>query len=109
VIIARHVPSLAPVAARVFSLGNESRLRKLFEDAGFEDIRISTHAHRFSLESFDAYFEHVERGWGSAGEAFVALPEAMRRLVREEVCSDVGDKGGPIEIEVEFRFASGRK
>jgi ubiquinone/menaquinone biosynthesis C-methylase UbiE len=109
VMIARHVPGLAPAAARVFSLGDEWRLRSLFVDAGFEDIEISTHAHRFPVESFDAYFEHVERGWGSAGEAFVALPEAMRRLVREEVRSDVGDSGGPIEIEVEFRFASGRK
>jgi ubiquinone/menaquinone biosynthesis C-methylase UbiE len=109
VMIARHVPSLAPAAARLFSLGDETRLRNLFEEAGFEDIEISTHSHRFPVESFDAYFEHIEQGWGSAGEAFVALPEAMRHLIREEVRSDVGDTGGPIEIEVEFRFASGRK
>jgi hypothetical protein len=39
----------------------------------------------------------------------VALPEALRHLIREEIRSDVGDRGGPVEIEVEFGFASGRK
>jgi SAM-dependent methyltransferase len=67
VMIARHVPSLAPAAARLFLLGDETRLRSLFEDVGFEDIEISTHSHRFPVESFDTYFEHIERGWGSAG------------------------------------------
>jgi hypothetical protein len=98
-----------PAPARLFSLRDETRLQTLFENAGFEDIEVSTHSHRFPVESFDAYFDDIERGWGSAGEAFVALPEAMRRLIRDEVRNDVGDRGGPIEIEVELGFASGRK
>ena len=32
-----------------------------------------------------------------------------RRAVREEVRRDLGDTGGPIEIEVEYRFGSGRR
>jgi SAM-dependent methyltransferase len=101
-IIARHVPSLAPVASRLFSLGDEARLRTLYDGAGFHDVEVSTAAHRFDVRSFEDYFEPVERGWGS-------LPDETRRAVREAVLRDVGDTGGPIQIEVEFRFASGRK
>lgn len=72
-------------------------------------MEITTARHRFGVPSFDDYFEHVERGWASAGQLFVALPEATRRAVREDVRRHVGETGGPIEIEVEFRFASGRK
>jgi hypothetical protein len=39
----------------------------------------------------------------------VALPEAERRAVREEVRRNLRDTGGPIEIEVEERSASGRR
>jgi ubiquinone/menaquinone biosynthesis C-methylase UbiE len=108
-IIARHVPSLTPLAARLFSLGDEARLRTLYEGAGFHDVEVTTAAHRFDVRSFEDYFEPIERGWGSPGQAFVSLPEETRRAVREDVRRDVGDKGGPIQIDVEFRFASGRK
>lgn len=108
-VIGRHVPALAEAAIRVFSLGDEARLRSLFEGAGFRDVEIATEAHRFSVPSFDAYFEPYEQGAGSTGQAFVRLPQEVRRAVREEVRRDLGDTGGPIEIEVEIRFASGRR
>ena len=107
--IARHLPSLAEAAARVFSLGNEKKLRSLFEAAGFRDVEIATEVHRFVLPSFNAYFEPVEQGAGSPGQAFVSLPEEARTAVREEVRRDLGDTGGPIEVEVEYRFGSGRR
>lgn len=108
-IMARHVPSLAPAATRLFSLGDEARLRSLFAEAGFEQVEMTTATRTFGLPSFDEYFDHVERGWGSAGQVFVSLAEEIKRAVREEVRRDVGDTGGPVEIEVEIRFASGRK
>ena len=40
--IARHVPSLAEAAARVFSLGDETKLKSLLEAAGFNDVEITT-------------------------------------------------------------------
>jgi len=73
------------------------------------DVEIETERHRFVLPSFDAYFEPFEHGAGSPAQAYVSLPEETRRVVREEVRRDLGDKGGPIEIEVEYRFASGRR
>jgi hypothetical protein len=109
VIIGRHVPTLAAAADRVFSLGDEGRLRSLFGAAGFADVQISTAAHRVVVPSFDAYFKPCERGGGSAGQAYVALPEAVRRAVREEVRRDLNDTGGPIDIPVEIMFASGRR
>ena len=109
VVIARRVPSLAEATARTFSIGDESRLRLLFDRAGFRDVETTTEAHAFVFPSFDAYFEPFERGGGSSGQAYVALPEAERRAVREEVRRNVGDTGGSVGIDVEFRFASGRR
>ena len=107
--IARYVPSLVEAAARVFSIGDETKLKSLFERAHFRGVEITTETHRFTLPSFNAYFEPFERGGGSPGQALVSLPEEIRRAVREEVRRDVGDTGGPIEIEVEYRFGSGRR
>jgi hypothetical protein len=108
--IAQHVPSLAAAAARVFSLGDEMKLRSLFEAADFRDVeKITTEAHRFVLPSFDTYFEPFERGAGSPGQAFVSLSVEARKAVREEVRRDLGDTGGPIEVEVEYRLAAGRR
>jgi hypothetical protein len=70
---------------------------------------MSTKSHHFGVPSFDEYFDHVERGWGSSGLLYVALPHDTKRAVREDVRRHVGDQGGPLEIEVEFRFASGQK
>jgi ubiquinone/menaquinone biosynthesis C-methylase UbiE len=107
--IGRHAPALAEAAARLFSLGDAARLRGLFERAGFGGVEIATETRRLAFPSFDAYFEPVEQGGGSTGEAYVALPKEQRRAVREEVRREVGDAGGPIAIEVEIRFASGRR
>jgi ubiquinone/menaquinone biosynthesis C-methylase UbiE len=109
VVIARRVPSLAESTARTFSIGDELRLRSLFDGAGFRDVETTTEAHRFVIPSFEAYFEPFEQGGGSSGQAYVALPEAERRAVREEVRCNLGDKAGSIGIDVEFRFASGRR
>src|SRR5215472_14452158 len=108
-VIGRYVSALADAAARVFSLGEEARLRSLFEEAGFGDIEVATEVYRFEVPSFDAYFSPIEQGASSAGQAYIALPEEVRGAVREEVRRDLRDNGGPIDIEVEARFASGRR
>jgi hypothetical protein len=84
-------------------------LRSLFEAADFRDVEITTEAHRFVLPSFDAYFLPFERGGGSPGQAFISLSVEARKAVREEVQRDLGDTGGPIDVEVEYRFAAGRR
>ena len=109
VAIARHVPSKAAEAERFFAVGEAARLRPAFEGAGFADVEIATEALTFAFASFDAYFGGAERGDGLMGQEYLALPEQARYAVREEVRQEVGDTGGPIEVEVEVRIASGRR
>jgi hypothetical protein len=65
--------------------------------------------HTFELPSFDAYYGPFERGGGSTGQALAALPEEIRGAVREEARRDLGDAGGPVSVEAEYRIASGRR
>ena len=88
---------MAEAVTRTFALGEASRLRSLFSGAGFGDIETNTVSHTFGLPSFDAYYGPFERGGASTGQALAALPEEIRRAVREEARRDLADTGGPIE------------
>jgi SAM-dependent methyltransferase len=109
--LGRHVPSLAEGAARMLSFADPARLRALFGAAGFRDVETTTEVRRVPLPSFGAYFEPYERGGGSLGQAYAALPETVRRTVREEVRRGLGDTGagGPVEVEAEVLCGSGRR
>jgi hypothetical protein len=109
VIIGRYVPGLTEAVTRTFALGEASQLQSLFTEVGFEDVETHTEKHTFVLPSFDAYYGPFERGGGSTGQALAALPNEIRRAVREEVQRYFGDRGGPIESETEYRIASGRR
>jgi len=108
-IIGRYVPSLSEAITRTFALGEASRLQSLFAEVGFVDIETHTEKHTFVLPSFDAYYGPFERGGASTGQALAALPSETRSAVREEVRRYLGDNGGPIELETEYRIASGRR
>ena len=110
VILTRYLPGLAEAVTRTFSLGEASRLEELFREGGFSQIETHTTVkHTFVLPSFDAYYGPFERGGGSTGQALAALPDELRRTVRDEVRRDFGDTGGPIEVEAEYRIATGRR
>jgi ubiquinone/menaquinone biosynthesis C-methylase UbiE len=109
VIIARHMPGLAEAVSRTFALGDAARLTSLFNEAGLVDIETHTVRHTFVLPSFDAYYGPFERGGASTGQALAALPDELRRAVRDEVRRDLDDRGGPIEAEAEYRIASARR
>jgi SAM-dependent methyltransferase len=109
VIIARHMPSLTEAVARTFALGEASRLRSLFAEAGLADIESDTVRRTFVLPSFDAYYGPFERGGASTGQALAALPEEIRRAVREEVRRDLADGGGPVEAEAEYLIVGARR
>ncbi len=109
VAVARHVPAMWAALAHHYSLSEAGGLHALLEAAGFRDVETVTETRAFSFASFDAYFEPFARGGASSGQAFVALPEEERRAVREEVRRALGDTGGPVEVEVEVRIASGRR
>jgi ubiquinone/menaquinone biosynthesis C-methylase UbiE len=107
VILTRYVPGLAEAVTRTFSLGEASDLEELFRECGFSQIETSTVRHTFVLPSFDAYYGPFERGGASTGQALAGLPDEIRLAVRDEVRRDLGDTGGPIEVDVEYRFGSG--
>jgi hypothetical protein len=100
---------LAEAVTRTFSLSEASRLEELFREGGFSQVETDTVKHTFVLPSFDAYYGPFERGGASTGQALAALPDEIRRAVRDEVRRDLGDAGGPIEIEAEYRIAGGRR
>jgi hypothetical protein len=105
VVIARYLPSLAEAVTRTFALSEPSQLQLLFNEAGFAEFETDTVKHTFVLPSFDAYFDPFERGGASTGQALAALPEEIRRAIREEVRRDFADT---IEVEAEYRIASAR-
>jgi ubiquinone/menaquinone biosynthesis C-methylase UbiE len=107
--IARQVPTKSEEYGRFFSIGEEPYLRGLFEAAGLREVETATETMRFGFGSFGEYFGGVERGEGHMGQEYAALPAEVRSAVREEVRREVGDAGGPIEVDVEVRFASGRR
>jgi ubiquinone/menaquinone biosynthesis C-methylase UbiE len=109
VMIAQYLSSLAQAVARTFALGDASQLQFLFNEAGFADFETDTVRHTFVLPSFDAYYGPFERGGASTGQALAALPEEIRRAIREEVRRDLADSGGPVKAEAEYRIASGRR
>ena len=109
VIIARHAPNLADSVARTFALAEAAKLRSLFDKAGFGEFATDTIRHVFVLPSFDAYYGPFERGGGSTGQALAELSEELRRCIREEVRGGLGDTGGPVKPEAEYRIASGKR
>jgi ubiquinone/menaquinone biosynthesis C-methylase UbiE len=88
--------------------GSERHLRSLFDTAGFTELAVSVETLRMPFPSFDAYFGGVEKGAGNVGQEYMALPEKLRRAVRDETRRVVGDTGGAIEVNVETTFASGQ-
>jgi ubiquinone/menaquinone biosynthesis C-methylase UbiE len=109
VILTRYIPGLADAVTRSFALGEASRLEELFRECGFSEFETHTVEHTFVLPSFDAYYDPFERGGASTGQALARLPDEIRRAVRDEVRRDFGNTSGPIEVEVEYRIAAGRR
>jgi ubiquinone/menaquinone biosynthesis C-methylase UbiE len=79
------------------------------EKAGFADVEVATASLSFTFPSFDAYFEPYERGGGAGGQAYIALPDKLRRTVRDEVRCCFGGTDGPIQVPADIRIGSGRR
>ena len=109
VVVDRHLPAAGERSGPASFDGSEARLRLLFETAGFQEVETTTETRSMAFPSFDAYFGGVERGAGNVGQEYVALPDDIRHAVREEIRREIGDTGGPIEVEVETSFAGGRR
>jgi ubiquinone/menaquinone biosynthesis C-methylase UbiE len=114
-VVARHVPAkraeIAAWCAHYFSLGDADRLRRPFETVGFRGVETVMETRRFSYPSFDAYFDPVAEGAGPWGAEYASIRLDARQRVREDLRRELEDgagSGGPIEIDVDILFASGR-
>src|SRR5262249_12337198 len=105
--LGRHTPLLVEASARMFSFHDEGHLRTTFQHAGFERVEIYSETIHVSRPPFADYCGPWERGGGSVGQAFIALPEAERATIREDVRQAVADEGGPVIIDQKTWFARG--
>jgi ubiquinone/menaquinone biosynthesis C-methylase UbiE len=94
---------------QLHALGEDGKLRGLLEAVGFRDVQTESDILHLHYPSFDAYFAGVDRGAGSAGQAYMALPPDQRQLVRTKVQRRVRDSGGALDVEVEIALSSGKK
>ena len=108
--LSTHLPEHAKTLHLSFSLADAARLEQLVREAGFADARVSREVRRGAIPSFDEYWTPIEAGTGSLPQAYLALPEASRRAVREEVRERLTHfaSEGRLEMSVEMLVASGQ-
>jgi SAM-dependent methyltransferase len=109
VAIDRHAHSQNLRSGPVTFKGQEPRLRALFETAGFRDVETAAETRTIPFPSFAAYFAAIEQGAGIAGQEYLAQTPAVRAAVREDIRQGLNDTGGPVQVEVDITYASGRR
>jgi ubiquinone/menaquinone biosynthesis C-methylase UbiE len=99
------------VLAMNWSLSDPRQLKRLFNDAGFQDIHIEQIRRENTIDSFDDYWAPIEEGVGQIPQAYHALSETDRRSVREEVRARLAQyesADGKLTMGVEMMIGSGR-
>jgi ubiquinone/menaquinone biosynthesis C-methylase UbiE len=109
-VLSGYLPDLRDVIHLSFSLADPQRLERLFADAGFRDIRVERVTREDIISSFDEYWSPIEAGVGSIPQAYLTLPEASRRAVREEVKARLNrfESNGRLAMSVEMLIGRGR-
>jgi hypothetical protein len=82
----------------------------MFTAAGFRDVRVTREMRGEVLESFDEFWAAVAAGAGQLPLAYLGLPEAQRRAVREEVQAALSPfvSEGRLNMSVEMLIGKGR-
>jgi hypothetical protein len=82
----------------------------LLTNADFRDVGVERAKREDVIESFDDYWELIEAGVGSLPQAYLSLPEADRRLVREEVRARLlpFESNGRLLMSVEMLIGRGQ-
>jgi SAM-dependent methyltransferase len=108
--VARLRPDLRDVLHLSFALHDPGRLEGLFAGAGFNGVRVERETRGDIVGSFEEYWKPVEAGVGSIPQSYLALSDAQRRLVREEVRSKLArfDSKGKLHLSVEMLIAVGQ-
>jgi SAM-dependent methyltransferase len=108
--LSRFLPNQRDTLFLSFALADPERLATLLHSAGFRDVAIERETRQGIVESFDSYWAHVEAGAGTLPQAYWALSEAHRLLVREEVRARLAEfqSGEKLVLSVEMLIGSGR-
>jgi len=99
------------VLALSWSLADPRGLEGLFNDAGFQDIRVEQVKREGTIDGFDDYWAPIEAGVGQIPQVYHALSAADRRSVREEVRARLAQyesADGKLTMGVEMLIGSGR-
>ena len=106
-----HLPDLRELLHLSFALADPDHLARLFDDAGFHDVRVTPVNHHDVVGSFEEYWEPIETGTGQMPQAYLALADRARRAVRDEVHERLAafEIDGRYHLSVEMLIASGQK
>jgi ubiquinone/menaquinone biosynthesis C-methylase UbiE len=94
-----------------WSLADPGLLKRLFVDAGFQDIRVERIRREGTIAGFDDYWAPIEEGVGQIPQTYRALDDADRRAVREEVHARLAryqSADGTMTMAVEMVIGHGR-
>jgi len=93
------------------ALADPDRLRALMSGAGFRDVSVTPERRGDSFESFEEYWEPIERGGSRLGQIYLGLTANRRRVVREEVGRSMSpfQSGRRLVLEAEAFIGRGVK
>ena len=107
--LSKFLPERRNLLHLSFALADRGRLEKLFDGAGFRDIRVEREIRSEIMESFDEYWEPIETGTGSQPQTYLTLSESDRRAVRQEVRAQLAlETDGKLSMSVEMLIGRGR-
>jgi len=108
--LGRRLPAQRPVLNLSFALADQSRLHGLFASAGFRDIAVQRVEQHDAVESFEAYWEPVERGVGSIPQIYLTLSAPDRREVSQEIKRRLSrfEVDGKLVLSVEMLIGRGQ-
>jgi hypothetical protein len=81
--LSKFMPARRDVLQMSVALADQKRLAKFFASAGFKDVQVERETRSDVMESFEEYWEPIEREVGSQPQTYLALSAPDRRTVCE--------------------------
>jgi SAM-dependent methyltransferase len=108
--LSRILPAQRNILQLTFALADRDRLERLLGSAGFRDVRVDREEREDIVVSFDDYWGPIEAGIGIMPQAYLALPDADRRSVHDEVTSQLSrfEVNGHLRLSIEMLIGQGR-
>ncbi|MGH7408622.1 MAG: hypothetical protein ACREKF_11540, partial [Candidatus Methylomirabilales bacterium] len=109
--LSQHLPAQREVLQVPFSLADADRLQRVLAGAAFREVCVTRETRELAFESFNDSWGPIAAGGGRLGQAYLGLPEEVRRAVRKDVRKRIArfESNGRLVMEAEalFGLASG--